>query len=180
MVPENRILQAAARGRELTCLPLKRERPGLTGALRVLRSRLLLGLFDFFLVGNALVPTGAGVHGCGGAVAVIPRTDVIARIGASAGTNKAVMAESAVSSVGGCRPSVVAVGEYCRDYEKACKDGTDQQLAMERLATRGRAHGRFLGNVYAILAFGPVSIRLSDYKSDAPCPPQTQPNLNQK
>jgi hypothetical protein len=40
--------------------------------------------------------------------------------------------------------------------------------------------GVFLGNVKAILAFGPVSIRLSKYKSDAPCPPQTQPHLNWK
>ncbi|HEV2607749.1 MAG TPA: hypothetical protein VGT79_07185, partial [Xanthomonadaceae bacterium] len=75
---------------------------------------------------------------------------------------------------------VVAVGKCCRDYEEACKDGTDQQLAMERLATRGSAHGRFLDNVKAIMAIGPVSIRLSDYKSDAPCPPQTQPHLNRK
>jgi hypothetical protein len=40
--------------------------------------------------------------------------------------------------------------------------------------------GVFLGNVKAILAIGPVSIHLSDDKSDAPCPLQTQPHLNRK
>jgi len=40
--------------------------------------------------------------------------------------------------------------------------------------------GRFLCNVKAILAIGPMSIQLSGYKSDAPCPRKTQPNLNRK
>ncbi|HEV2607626.1 MAG TPA: hypothetical protein VGT79_06565, partial [Xanthomonadaceae bacterium] len=150
VVPENHILQAAARGREQACVPMRRERPGSAGALGSLRSRLLLGLLDFFLVGNALVPAGAGIQGSGGAIVAITRTDAFARIGATVGTCRAVMAESAMSFVGVCRAPVVAVGKCCRDYEEACKDGTDQQLAMERLATRGSAHGRFLDNVKAI------------------------------
>jgi len=137
-------------------------------------------LLDFFLVGNALVPARAGVQGSGRTVVAIPRTNAFARIGATVGTCQVVVAESAMSWVGVCRTPMVAVGKRHRDYEEASKDGTDQQLAMERLATRGIAHGRFLGNVKAILAIGAGSIRLSDYKTDAPCPPQTQPNLNRK
>jgi len=136
-------------------------------------------LFDLFLVGNVLVPARAGIQRGGGTLVAIPGTDAFAAIGPAVGTSETVVAESAMARVAICR-TVVAVGKCGREYEKACEDGADQQLTTEWLATRGSAHGRFLGNVKAFLAIGAVSIRLSDYKTDAPCPPQTQPNLNRK
>ena len=89
------------------------------------------------------------------------------------------MAKPAMSCAGACRPTVVAVGKCCRERKKSGKDATDQPIAIERLATRGSAHGRFLGNVKTILAIDQESIQLS-HKTDAPCPSQTQPHLNRK
>ena len=45
-----------------------------------MQSGLLFGLFDFFLVGNALMLAGAGVERSGGAVVAIPRSDAFACI----------------------------------------------------------------------------------------------------
>jgi len=136
-------------------------------------------LFDLFLVGNVLVPAQAGIQRGSGTLVAIAGTDAFTALGPAVGPSEAVVAECAMARVAICR-TMVAVGKCGRDYEKACEDGADQQLGTERLATRGSAHGRFLGNVKAILAIGAVSIRLSDYKTDAPCPSQTQPNLNRK
>jgi hypothetical protein len=111
------------------------------GAGRTLRSRLLLGLLDFFLVWNVLVPAGAGIQRSGGAVVAIPRVNAFTPISPAVGTCKAVMSGSAMSSIGVARISVMAMGKCRRDYEEASEDGTDQELAMERLATRGSAHG---------------------------------------